>query len=200
MRRFILTGAPGAGKTSILRALQARGASVVDEAATDVIAAEQTGGDDQPWTSPSFIEKVLAVQRLRLLEPVGADRDVQIFDRSPVCTLALCKYLGYSAPAALTAEISRINREQLYERQVFFVRNIGFSESTAARRISFADSLRFEQVHEETYRACGYQLVEVPAGSVAWRAALVLDTISGLTARPGQEPWRSGTARAVGET
>lgn len=39
MKRFILTGAPGAGKTSILRALAASGYGVVPEAATHVMSA-----------------------------------------------------------------------------------------------------------------------------------------------------------------
>lgn len=38
-RRYVLTGAPGAGKTMLLRALAERGHAVVEEAATDVIAA-----------------------------------------------------------------------------------------------------------------------------------------------------------------
>jgi predicted ATPase len=38
MRRFIITGAPGAGKTAIIRELELDGFSVVEEAATDVIA------------------------------------------------------------------------------------------------------------------------------------------------------------------
>ena len=46
MRRFILTGAPGAGKTAIVRELEARGFPVVEEAATDVIAREQAAGVD----------------------------------------------------------------------------------------------------------------------------------------------------------
>jgi predicted ATPase len=37
-RRYVLTGAPGSGKTSLLQALAARGWAVVHEAATDVIA------------------------------------------------------------------------------------------------------------------------------------------------------------------
>ncbi len=55
-------------------------------------------------------------------------------------------------------------REQVYARTVFFVRNQGFVEPTAARRISFADSLAFEDVHERTYRELGFRLIEVPAG------------------------------------
>jgi hypothetical protein len=37
MKRFILTGAPGAGKTAIIRQLEIDGFSVIDEAATDMI-------------------------------------------------------------------------------------------------------------------------------------------------------------------
>jgi predicted ATPase len=41
MRRFILTGPPGAGKTAIIRQLELDGFCVVEEAATDIIALSQ---------------------------------------------------------------------------------------------------------------------------------------------------------------
>jgi len=41
MRRFIITGAPGAGKTAIIRQLELDGFGVVEEAATAVIAAAE---------------------------------------------------------------------------------------------------------------------------------------------------------------
>ncbi len=44
MRRFIITGAPGAGKAAILRQLELDGFSVAEEAATDIIAAAQARG------------------------------------------------------------------------------------------------------------------------------------------------------------
>ena len=56
MRRFIITGAPGAGKTAIIRQLELDGFGVVEEAATDVIAAAQARGISKPWTDPSFID------------------------------------------------------------------------------------------------------------------------------------------------
>ena len=58
MRRFIITGAPGAGKTAIIHQLELDGFSVVEEAATDIIAAAQVQGMVQPWTHPSFIDVV----------------------------------------------------------------------------------------------------------------------------------------------
>jgi predicted ATPase len=185
-RRFILTGAPGSGKTTILLLLAAAGLTTVPEAATDVIAREQAAGTDQPWTAPSFIDAIVALQRLRQDHADAAtyDRAVQVYDRSPVCTLALCRYLGYPVPAVLTAEISRIGRDRIY-RRAFLVRNIGSVEPTAARRISFAESLDFERVHEDTYRACGFRLIEVPAGPAAWRASLILDAIRSMAGPHG---------------
>jgi predicted ATPase len=81
-------------------------------------------------------------------------------------------------PAALAAEVDRIGREQTYQRQVFFVRNLGFCEPTAVRRISFADSVRFERTHEATYRAFGYELIDIPPGPLAERAGLIRAVLS----------------------
>lgn len=56
MKRFILAGASGSGKTSILRQLQARGFSVVEEAETDLIALQQAEGVAEPWALPPYID------------------------------------------------------------------------------------------------------------------------------------------------
>jgi predicted ATPase len=56
---------------------------------------------------------------------------------------------------------------------VFFVRLMGFITPTAARRIGLADSVRFERFHEEAYREYGFELVDVPAGTLEARVKLV---------------------------
>lgn len=173
MRRYILTGAPGAGKTSILLELQRRGHAVVREAATDVIADSSRRGVDRHWEQPGFIDQILVVQSERQAAPAPAGTVLQFVDRSPICTLALAYYLGHPAPDALITEIDRIGRTRMYERKVFLVRDLGFVERTDARRISFEESLEFERVHITTYRSLGYELVEVPRGGVARRADLV---------------------------
>ncbi|MEU5340120.1 AAA family ATPase [Streptomyces sp. NPDC020766] len=175
MRRYVLTGTPGAGKTSILRRLDELGYGVVDEAATAVIARAQAVGEDQPWTRASFIDEIVALQRQRQLEATGS---VQVFDRSPVCTHALTTYLGWPVSPALAAELERNTSEGVYERQVLFVRNLGFCEPTAARRISFQESLAFEKIHEESYRTFGYELIDIPAGDLAHRVATVNSMIA----------------------
>jgi predicted ATPase len=177
MQRYILTGTPGAGKTAVLRFLESRGHVVVEEAATAVIALRHALGETEPWVRPGFIDEIVALQRQRQLRADGMGGRIQFFDRAPICTHALCSHVGLPVPPALAAEIDRITREQVYEGTVFFIRNLGFCEPTAARRISFADSLRFERIHEDTYRAFGYDLVDVPAGELVDRVAAITSRI-----------------------
>lgn len=172
-RRFVLTGTPGAGKTSILLALHRHGYDVVPEAATDLIADHLRRGDPHPSLRESFIDDIVALQRERQEQPVRAGAGIQVFDRSPICTYALSLYAARPISSALAAEVGRVVDQQIYERLAFFVRNLGFCEKTAVRRISFKDSLRFEQIHEDTYRAFGYALIDVPASSLAARADAV---------------------------
>jgi predicted ATPase len=47
------------------------------------------------------------------------------------------------------------------------MQSLGFITPTEARRISFAESLRFERVHEETYRNFGFELVPIAPGSLS---------------------------------
>lgn len=169
MPRYILTGAPGAGKTALLRLLERRGHAVVEEAATDVIALEQALGRPEPWTDPGFIDRIVALQKQRQSLAGGG-----VFDRSPICTWALGQFLGVPPSPALLAEMARIEAERIYEPQVLFIQNLGFVTPTAARRISYQDALRFEQVHLEAYRRFGYELVMIPPGDLETRADQVL--------------------------
>lgn len=172
MKRYVLTGAPGAGKTSILHGLRERGWAVVEEAATDVIAREQAIGVSEPWRSGDFIDKIVTVQRERQ-QPVPNGVEVQFYDRSPFCTLALARYLGQPVTSTLTREIEGVARKQLFDRVVFFVRPLGFIVPTAARRISYGDSLKFEAIHETVYRDYGFEIIDVAAGLVEQRVTAI---------------------------
>src|ERR1700685_1174288 len=98
MKRYVLTGAPGSGKTSIIRQLELDGFSVVEEAATDVIVLQQAQGIAEPWTHASFIETVADLQKARQLRASFEQAEIQFHDRSAICTVALALYLGYSVP------------------------------------------------------------------------------------------------------
>jgi predicted ATPase len=169
MQRYILTGAPGAGKTILLRRLELAGYAVVEEAATDLIALAGARGVERHWEEPDFIDGIVDLQRRRQLHADTWPEDVVIFDRSPICTWALAEFLGRAPSDALKAEVERIEREQTYERRVFFVELFGRIVPTEARRITLEDSTRFAEVHADVYRRFGYECVSVPPGDVETR-------------------------------
>ena len=226
MTQFILTGAPGAGKTVVLRQLEVMGHPVVEEAATDVIALAQAKGVAEPHLDPAFIDTIATLQERRrrrafpppqgkgdpegvegpaatkvsagappspaspVLPPAREERRASpapmvFHDRSPICTLALAQYLGAPVTEVLAQALGAVDRERFYARRVFFLRNLGFIVNTEARRISFEDTLRFEQVHEDVYRRLGYELVFVETAGVEDRARQIVDLAKSLMTSQG---------------
>ena len=76
MKRYVLTGAPGSGKTILIRALEMGGFRVVEEAATDLIALEQAQGKERPWEEPDFLDSIVGLQRQRMRQCEVADAGV----------------------------------------------------------------------------------------------------------------------------
>jgi len=173
MRRFIITGAPGAGKTAIIRQLELDGLSVVEEAATDVIAAALAKGTVEPWTHPSFIDAIAHLQRERQIRASYQPDEVQFHDRCVICTAALAVYLGHPFSSFLASELERVRKEAIYQNLVFFIRHLGFVTRTEARRISFEETVCFEKIHEKTYRDFGFELISVEPGSLPERVSII---------------------------
>jgi predicted ATPase len=175
MKRYILTGTPGSGKTSILRELKRQGYCVVEEAATDVIAREHLRGNLEPHLRPDFIDTIVHLQKHRQLDAAMTSDELQWYDRSPVCTLALSRYLGYLPSAALLEELERIERERIYQRQVYFIEHLGFVQPSSARRITLEEALVFEHIHEETYISLGYDLMKIAPAALSERVQHILE-------------------------
>ena len=180
-RHFILTGAPGAGKTVLIRQLEWEGQHVVEEAATDVIALQQAQGIAEPWQDPQFIADIAALQLRRQAVAQAAGGETQFHDRSLFCTLALAEHLGHPVPPVLEDAVARALAEKLFHRQVLFVRLLDTIEQTAARRIGLVEARAFERVHEATYRRFGFELVEVEPGTILRRLDRVLATARAAT-------------------
>jgi predicted ATPase len=168
MKRYILTGTPGCGKTSILRSLEVAGYAVVEEAATDIIALRHAQGIAEPWTHPAFIDDITNLQRQRQMR-IAEVTEVQFYDRSPICTYALAVFLNFPISTTIADEMARIEKAQIYQKQVFFIENLGFCAPTGARKITFEDSLKFEKVHEETYRSFGYECIRIEPRDLSTR-------------------------------
>ena len=180
IKRFIFTGTPGSGKTSVIKELEKSGYSVIYEAATDVISTEQAKGIEKPWEEPEFVNKITLMQKERQMNSTG---NIQLYDRSPFCTYALGKYLAhwkgleFKPSPVLLDEIDRCLKNGVYQNQIFFFENLGFIEHTDARKISYEDALIFEQIHLDVYKEFGFEIVLVPKKTIGERCEFVLKTV-----------------------
>lgn len=180
-KRFIFTGTPGSGKTSVILALEKLGYVIVPESATDVIAESQAKGDMRPWERPDFVDKIVLTQKSRQMNAGG---EVQFYDRSPFCAYALGHYSSHwhnsdftPSPILLT-EIDRCLKAGIYQNKVFFFENLGFIKHTDARKISYEDALIFEQIHLDVYKEFGFEIIMVPKElTVTQRCKFILGKI-----------------------
>lgn len=178
IERYIFTGAPGSGKTSVICALAELGYVTIQEAATDLIATEQADGIIHPWEAPNFVDKIIAIQKERQITALGA---LQFYDRSPFCTYALGKYLAdcrqsdFLPSAILLQEIERCLKLGIYQQKIFFFENLGVIQHTKARKISYEEACIFEQIHVEVYKQFDFDITLVPKDSIKKRCQFVLD-------------------------
>ncbi|WP_201375971.1 AAA family ATPase [Ktedonobacter robiniae] len=70
--------------------------------------------------------------------------------------------------------MERIERENIYQRQVFFLENLGFCQPTEARKITFEESLLFEKIHAEIYTSLGYHLIKVAPEAISQRVHRIM--------------------------
>lgn len=178
-KRYILTGTPGSGKTSVILRLKEMNYRIICEAANSVIVKNQNLGNQTPWMNRVFIDQIISLQKYR---QVAANRssshgNVQFYDRSPFCTYALAQYLGYTTSSVLKKEIDRCLKHEIYDNKVFFFNNLGFIENTNIRKISFEESLKFEKIHFEIYKKFGFEIIFIPKKNIKERSNLILNSI-----------------------
>ena len=99
--------------------------------------------------------------------------------------MQLCRHLGLPRPPALVDALRAAQEAGRYERDVFFLENLGFVEPTAVRRISFDDSLRFEAIHAEVYAEWGYRCIMIPRRPVPDRVQAILAHVANLSGTAG---------------
>lgn len=174
-RLIVITGGPGAGKTSLIAALAGIGHAVWPEAGRAIVRDQQAiGGRGLPWVDPALFAELMLSCDLRGHAEARAARDYIFFDRGiPDIAgyLALC---GLPIPDHLERAAQRLR----YRRTVFIAppwRAI-FTQD-AERKQDFAEAERTYAAMAEIYPRYGYTLVELPRAGVAERVNFVLDRV-----------------------
>ncbi len=171
---FILTGAPGSGKTAILDNI---GADIrcVGEPAREILAEQRsTGGTGTHDRDPSLFVDLLLQRSIDKHQAAQGREGVTLFDRGVPDCIAYAVLMGIDpTPSILASERCRYHREVLVLdpwEEIYTVDD--------ERTMSFADTHPFHEALVDAYERAGYALVEVPQTSVDGRVAFVRDFIA----------------------
>jgi predicted ATPase len=170
---YILTGAPGSGKTAILDIIGSEIHSV-REPAREILAEQRSvGGAGTHDRDPSLFVDLLLQRSIAKHEAARRWEGSTVFDRGVPDCIAYAVLFGIDpTQSILASEVYRYHSEVLVLepwKEIYTV--------DAERTMSFADTLPFHEALLDAYEQAGYILVEVPRDSVEHRAAFVRDFI-----------------------
>ncbi len=174
--RFILTGGPGAGKTTVLELLSEMGFDTASDSARKIIRNRLDEGLSPRPEPRAFAEAVLNddINNYDNLTPSGKP---VFFDRG------VCDALGSLAPYLPAATIESYMNEYPYNKTVFiFPPWKEIYRTDSERDHTFDHALKVHQQLLSWYSRHGYKLIEVQPDEASERAQYILDLVDTLTA------------------
>jgi predicted ATPase len=171
-RFFVLTGGPGAGKTTLIDALRNSGFAAMPEAGRAIIRDQlQIRGPATHQSDPAlFAELMLAFDMLsyrRALDQAGP----VFFDRGITELAGYHKMMGMPTPPHFRSAAEKFR----YNTKVFVAPPWPEIFATdSERKQSLGEAVRTHEAVVRTYAEFGYQIVPLPKTSVEERLRFVL--------------------------
>lgn len=173
-KKYVITGAPGTGKTSIINELTKRNFNCIYENSREVISEQIIkGGDILPWKNQIAFENTIANMRAKqyLTSP---KKSICFFDRSAVDCAAYLK----SNNLKVTSEIIKIIKRCTFNSTAFYTpiwEEIYKNDNERIEKIEQAKEIEGQILY--VYRRQGYRLIEIPKISVIERVNFILSRI-----------------------
>ena len=186
-RFFVITGGPGSGKTSLIRALKERGLSCTAEAGRGIIQDQlQIEGRALPWNDPLLFAELMLSWDMRSYHEAEGIAGLVIFDRGVPDVLGYLRLVGISVPE----HVHNAVRTFRYSPVVFVAppwREIFHPDNE--RKQDFDEAVRTHNALIATYTDLNYRLVEIPRLPVPDRATFVMNQIKSFdpSCSPGTE-------------
>lgn len=174
---YVITGGPGAGKTTLLTELEKFGFKIVPEEARRIIQNEiKNDGDGLPWKNREYYTKLMiksSIQTYELLCESGLS-EIHFFDRGILDSFCYAAMMKIDIPDHLKKAVTDIK----YNKKVFILppwKQI--YENDDERKQDWNEAISTYNAMKLTYRKYGYELIEVPIGSITNRANFLINQI-----------------------
>ena len=174
-KKIVLTGGPSTGKTTLIEELIRRNYTCMKEISRDITIKARAEGIDQLFlTKPLLFSELLLEGRInQFLEAEKSDREIIFFDRGIPDVHAYMNYVGIDYPK------SYLLKSAFYTYNYIFLtppwEEIYITDNE--RYENFEQALAIHNHLERAYKKLGYNIIEVPFGTVDYRADFILDFI-----------------------
>ena len=172
---FVFTGGSSSGKSSIIAELRGRGHTCIPEAGRIVVQKEQAaGGDGLPWVNLARFRDRIFEKSVEAFKATEETVEPVFFDRSFLEALSCSHALGITPPQ----EHLQAVRDLRFNQTVFITppwQEIFTND--AERKTTFEAAVKDYEMNRRVYAEAGYDLAEVPKGSVGERAEFVLGVV-----------------------
>lgn len=175
MKRIVITGGPGSGKTSLIGALEEDGYPVMHEISRQVILEAQKEGIEQLFLENPilFSEKLLMGRLKQFHEGKNYDGKLLFYDRGMPDVTAYMDYVETHYPVNFPETC------HAHKYDVVFVlppwEEIYHSDNE--RYESFAQAEKIYHFLKQGYKNYGYPVIEVPTGALPHRKKYMLDQL-----------------------
>ncbi|AWV25824.1 ATPase [Citrobacter youngae] len=173
--RFILTGGPGSGKSTIIDTIIKRGYWCSKEAGRGVIQDQvNIGGEALPWINQTAFAELMLSWEMRSWHEAEGQMQPCFFDRGVPDIVGYLHLSELPIPRHLDNAIEKFR----YNRTVFITppwREIYVQDTE--RKQSFDVAVATYHAMVKTYRMYDYQLIELPCASIEDRVDFILSRI-----------------------
>lgn len=176
MNPIIITGGPGAGKTSLIETLAKKGYATFEEVSRTLIEQQALLENGiLPWHDlPGFAQ--LCLQHMGEQKQQAYSHPVAFLDR------AIPDICGYLAQAELPIEACYREASQGYHPQVFFCcPHQAIYVQDEVRPYPFEGAIAIHQALMAVYLQLGYQVVDVPWGTLEQRVEFIESALTPST-------------------
>ncbi len=173
-KRIVISGGPSSGKTTIINALEKDGFYCFEEISRELIKASQKKGIEQPFLeNPEQFNKDLLNARILQFKKANDLKTTVFYDRGVHDVVA---YMRYGKHKISNMFIEGCNKSKY--NQVFLL--------PPWQKIHVTDNERYESYEQaneiykcihNAYISFGYNVTEVPIGTIAERKSFILKNI-----------------------
>ena len=179
MKRILLIGGPGSGKTTILSELKKRGFTCFEEISREIIRNAKKKGIDQLFLSnPKEFNNKILLGRINQFKACDSCNNKFIFiDRGIPDIIAYNNYIKTDS----SEEAIKASKNYIYDFIFFFPAWKKIFKNDQERYESFEEALQIEKKIFETYKTLNYQIQMVPTGEIYERTNYILNIIEKIS-------------------